>query len=110
MVARQSETASSRFAIIEEGMGVKNRSITFKIVNLKNWIGVGIALRDKIASVDYAFKCNKIVSLDENMGHGSFLLSNNGYTWSHFYPEDNIRACLFTFKQDEVIKVTLTEK
>lgn len=42
-------------------MGVKNRSITFKIVNLKNWIGVGVALRDKIASVDYAFKCKVVV-------------------------------------------------
>ena len=55
--ARQSETASSRFAIIENGMGIKNRSISFKVVTLKNWIGVGVTLRDKIASVDYAFKC-----------------------------------------------------
>lgn len=61
MVARQSETASTRFGIIEEGMGIKNRSITFKILNLKNWIGVGVALRDKISAVDYAFKCKEDV-------------------------------------------------
>jgi hypothetical protein len=43
-------------------MGIKNRSLTFKIVNLKNWIGVGVTLRDKIASVEYAFKCkNKVI-------------------------------------------------
>jgi hypothetical protein len=44
---------------------------------------------------------------DEVLGHGSYLLSNNGYTWSHSSSEDNIHACLFTFKQDQIVEVTL---
>lgn len=48
--------------------------------------------------------------LDENMGHGSFLLSNNGYTWSHCFPEDNIHSTLFTFKQDNIVELTLEPK
>jgi hypothetical protein len=42
------------------------------------------------------------------MGHGSYLLSNNGYTWSHSRPEDNIHACSFTFKQGNIIEVKVT--
>lgn len=42
------------------------------------------------------------------MGHGSYLLSNNGYSWSHSRNEDNIHACLFTFKQGNIIEVKLT--
>jgi len=48
------------------------------------------------------------IDLDENLGHGSYLLSNNGYTWSHSNSEDNIHSCLFTFKEGSIIEVTLS--
>lgn len=48
--------------------------------------------------------------IDEAMGHGSFLLSNNGYTWSHCYPEDNIHANQFTFKEGSIVEVILQPK
>ena len=89
-------------------MGQKNRKITFKVVNLKNWVGVGVCLKDKISAINYAFKCNCCCNKDESLGHGSFLLSNNGYTWSHSNSEDNIHSCLFTFKQDNTVEVTLS--
>ena len=34
-------------------------------------------------------------------------MSNNGYTWSHAYAEDNIHACMFTFKSNDLVEVTL---
>lgn len=43
--------------LIEEGMGVKERRIVFKVAALKNWVGVGVCLRDRIAGASYAFKC-----------------------------------------------------
>ena len=48
-----------------------------------------------------------LINSDENLGHGSFLLSNNGYTWSHAYTEDNIHPCSFTFKNNDIVEVTL---
>lgn len=44
------------------------------------------------------------------MGHGSFLLSNNGYTWSHYYPEDNIHSSQFVFKEGNTVELTLDPK
>lgn len=64
-------------------MGVKERTIVFRITNLANWIGLGVCLKDRILAVNYAFKCNIYNHIDEQLGHGSYLLSNNGYTWSH---------------------------
>lgn len=84
-------------------MGIKNRKIKFKVKTLKNWVGIGVCLKNKIEGVNYFFKCKNSIYLDEAMGHGSFLLSNNGYTWSHCFPEDNIHASLFTFKQDSTV-------
>ena len=48
------------------------------------------------------------INKDEQLGHGSYLLSNNGYTWSHSSGDDNIYSCLFTFKSGQIIDVTLT--
>lgn len=47
--------------------------------------------------------------LDESLGHGSYLLSNNGYSWSHTRKEDNINPCGYKFAQDDKIEVKLTE-
>jgi hypothetical protein len=52
-IATQSQTQSGRFVIIEEGMGLANRKIKFKIAALKNWVGLGVCLKDKIVSTKY---------------------------------------------------------
>jgi hypothetical protein len=56
-LATQSQTQSSRFVLIEEGMGVKSRRIKFRVTSLKNWIGVGVCMKNRIALVNYQFKC-----------------------------------------------------
>lgn len=56
-VARQTKTGSSRFAFVDEGFGKASQSIRFKIVTLKNWIGVGIGVREKLQGMDYRFEC-----------------------------------------------------
>lgn len=43
---------------------------------------------------------------DSTIGHGSFLVSTNGYTWSHSRPEDNIKLKAFTFDTGSDIRIT----
>lgn len=43
--------------------------------------------------------------VDNNIGHGSFLLSNNSYSWSHSYTADNLQNSKFTFLEGHVIKI-----
>lgn len=47
-----------------------------KIIKLVGWIGLGIALKNSIIKADYNFHYT-------NIGHGSYLISSNGYSWSH---------------------------
>lgn len=47
-----------------------------KVRKLKGWIGVGICLHDLI--VNSGFKFNYTQHF-----HGSYLISTNGYSWSH---------------------------
>ena len=46
-----------------------------RVVKLSGWIGLGVCIKDKIVGVGYKFTY-------ENLGHGSYLISSNGYTWS----------------------------
>lgn len=56
-VAKQSSTATSRFVLVEKGMGLKEKKISFKVNNLANWVGIGVCMKNKITAIDYAFKC-----------------------------------------------------
>jgi hypothetical protein len=38
-----------------------------------------------------------------NIGHGSYLISSNGYTWSHSKKEDNVVHKSFSFITGDVI-------
>lgn len=49
------------------------------------------------------------VTLDSNLGHGSYLVSSNGFTWSHSEKSDNIIDKKFTFSEGDTIELTLKE-
>jgi hypothetical protein len=70
----------------------------FKINKLKGWIGVGICLREKIVKAGYKFN----YTVPE---HGSYLISANGYSWSHSRPEYNSTYKSFIFHEGDVITV-----
>ena len=55
-------------------MKKKTISWTFRIHQLVGWIGLGICLKNKIQSSNYNFNY-------QSVGHGSYLVSSNGYTW-----------------------------
>ena len=50
---------------------------TVKIIKLVSWIGVGVCHKDKIVSENFNFNYS-------NIGHGSYLISSNGYSWSSY--------------------------
>jgi hypothetical protein len=47
-----------------------------KIIKLTGWIGIGICLKRLIEDSQFKFNYTKL-------GHGSYLISGNGYSWSH---------------------------
>jgi len=65
------------------GIGFPNNSKykctwAIKINKLVGWIGLGLALKNVVLKIQYKFNYT-------NLGHGSYLLSGNGYTWSHSF-------------------------
>ena len=63
-------------------MKKKAISWTFRIHKLVGWIGLGICLKNKIQGSNYNFNY-------QSLGHGSYLVSSNGYTWSSTVKSDN---------------------
>ena len=47
---------------------------------------------------------------DNNIGHGSFLISNNNYSWSHAYVDNNLKTTTFGFVQGDILRLDVTEK
>jgi hypothetical protein len=47
-----------------------------KVVKFTGWIGIGICLKNIISKANFFFNYS-------NIGHGSYMISNNGYSWSH---------------------------
>lgn len=69
-----------------------------KIRKLKGWVGVGICLRQAICNAQYRFNYT-------NIGHGSYLISDKGYTWSHSQVEFNSAMKSFQFSTNDVISM-----
>ena len=47
-----------------------------KVIKFVGWVGIGICLKNHISKGNYHFNYS-------NIGHGSYLISTNGYAWSH---------------------------
>lgn len=56
-IARQTKTGDGRFVFSNYHITSNNQKIIFKIKNLKNWIGLGVAIRDKIKYLNFRFEC-----------------------------------------------------
>ena len=67
-----------------------------KVKKFVGWIGLGICLKNIIKNANYHFNYN-------NIGHGSYLVSSNGYSWSHSVKEFNSAAKTFHFTVNDII-------
>lgn len=59
--ARQSGNSSERFVLVTEGLGVKHQKISFQVTQLKNWVGIGIGIRNNLQNQKYAFNCKLFI-------------------------------------------------
>lgn len=69
-----------------------------KVKKFVGWVGVGICLQKKITAANYHFNYT-------NIGHGSYLISTNGYTWSHSVKEFNSAFKCFQFTINDVVYI-----
>ncbi|CAD8117262.1 unnamed protein product [Paramecium sonneborni] len=101
MIAEQktSESNGQRFIICEPCVP-KNGvyKFGFKVIKYAGWIGIGVCHRDIIASANYKFNYT-------NIGHGSYLISNNAYSWSHLQKDLNSAHKSFDFGVGDIIIV-----
>lgn len=82
-----------------------NQKILFKIKTLKNWIGLGVGIREKLKFLNFRFECTYLITSDNNLGHGSYLISSNGYSWSHTEQSNNIAIVNFKFKEGDIVQI-----
>ncbi|KAM3141340.1 hypothetical protein pb186bvf_006458 [Paramecium bursaria] len=99
---KQSESNGQRF-IICEPMIPKNAKngitkFAFKVIKYAGWIGIGVCHKDIIVNSSYKFHYTTI-------GHGSYLVSNNAYSWSHLQKELNSAHKSFEFAANDIIIV-----
>jgi hypothetical protein len=66
-----------------------------------NWIAVGIAHKNIVKNNQYLFNYNKI-------GHGAYMISANGGTWSHTSADFNNKVKSFEFQQGDIISCIVT--
>jgi hypothetical protein len=67
-----------------------------KVLKFAGWIGVGISLKNVVKQANFYFNYNTI-------GHGSYMISNNGYSWSHSSVNFHSTNKAFPFKLGDII-------
>jgi len=74
----------------------KKVSWGFKINKLVGWVGIGVCLKNIMKSLNFKFNYT-------NIGHGSYLISGNGYSWSHSDKSSNSTYKSFSFSTNDTI-------
>lgn len=78
--------------------GSKKLCWGIKVVKFVGWIGIGICLQKQISKANFHFHYT-------NTGHGSYLISTNGYSWSHSVKEFNSAFKSFQFNVNDTVYV-----
>lgn len=95
------ESSGQRFILIEPSLnplgGAKVKmNWGLRIIKFVGWVGIGICLKNAIVKANYHFNYN-------NIGHGSYLISSNGYSWSHSVKEFNSAFKTFQFNINDIV-------
>jgi len=57
-VAKQTKTGEGRFVFTNYHLSAPKQKIILKIKALKNWIGLGVGIREKLKYLNFRFECN----------------------------------------------------
>ena len=82
--------------------GNKIQSCAFKMTNLSCYITVGVSLKSKVEGT------YQIVT--DGIGHGSYHMSYDGYSWSDHDSAANSHYCSWSFSQGDVVRVEVNPK
>lgn len=98
------ESSGQRLLLIQPNLpkdsklGKKPLNWGIKVVKLAGWIAVGISLKNLIINAKYGFNYTSI-------GHGSYQISANGYSWSHSSKDFNSASKSFSFTTGDTIYI-----
>ncbi|KAL4436299.1 hypothetical protein ABPG74_015890 [Tetrahymena malaccensis] len=96
-VQGSNQNYENRFALLEPELSMEHPTrFAFQVKHIANWIGFGVCLKNVLEKKAYKFEYN-------NTGHGAYLISSNGYSWSHSSKEDNMANKSFVFSNDDII-------
>jgi hypothetical protein len=90
---KSTNTSGYKFAVMEPGLekGNANKTFYFKIKECSsNWVAVGMCHKNIVATKNYGFNFS-------NLGHGGYMISANGGTWSNTSSEYNNKVKVFLF-------------
>lgn len=74
-----------------------------KVIKFVGWIGVGICLKNVITKANFFFNYTTV-------GHGSYMISNNGYSWSHSLLQFNSAHKTFHYAQNDIVYIEYDKK
>jgi len=94
-IIKSTSTSGYKFAILNPALnskGIKKRVFAFKIkeVSSNNWIALGICHAKIIIEKAFNFTFS-------TLGHGAYMISSNGGTWSHHDSAANNLVKSFNF-------------
>jgi hypothetical protein len=107
-VVKSSNSSGYKFAVMDPHLesGPPVKGFGFKIKeSSSNWVAVGMCHKGVVAGKNYSFNFSAI-------GHGAYMVSANGGSWSHTKAEHNNSVKAFKFTKGDVIgvKANFTEK
>jgi hypothetical protein len=87
-----------------EEKGNKVQTVEFKIVeSTQSWVAVGICHKETVMKNNYTFAYS-------NLGHGAYMISCNGGSWSTLNSSHNNVVISFNFQKNDVISVKYDPK
>ena len=96
-VQNSNQNYENRFVLLEPELSLERPTrFAFQVKHISNWIGFGICLKNTLEKKAFKFDYN-------NINHGGYLISSNGYSWSHSSKEDNMANKSFLFTNEDII-------
>ena len=77
------------------------KKVAFKIKeSSSNWVAVGVCHPKIVKSKNYGFNFSQL-------GHGGYLVSANGGSWSHLKEDQNNKVKSFKFVKGDIVQITM---
>lgn len=108
ITAKQEHNYSSNFALIEPMICGKKKTMDKKTVKIKidklnSWVNLGVCVKSKVVSANYYFNT-------EDIGHGAYTISNDGYSWHNTETSSNSYYHGWSFNQGDIVTMTFDPK